>query len=284
MAIEPITRQEAFMNAVATGTSVDLEPITREEMFLAKAGGQNVTTPTPITRREMFLSKISGSSGGGGEVGDDYVVEINPPSTIKTYTDGVSAKIADNQFKGFKELTTVSAPLVTSIGDHAFDGCSKLLSLYIGEFTAFSESKVLTYIGAYAFNSCIALRTIEVKLYDDISFDADLLGIYAFANCINLEKVDLLFSFTDVPTGAFSGCTNLKTLVLRYDGSDEGLLMADTALAGTPIENGSGYIYVPSKCIDGYKENNPAIANQFRILEDYTVDGTINGELDETKI
>lgn len=55
---------------------------------------------------------------------------------------------------------------------------------------------------------------------------------------------------------------------------------------GTPIANGTGYIYVPSALIEQYKvaENWSTYASQFRALEDYTVDGTITGELDETKI
>jgi hypothetical protein len=75
MTLEPITRQEKLLNAVATGESANIKPITREEMFLAKAGGQNVQTPTPITRKEMFLSKISCGSGGGGNSGGGFVEE-----------------------------------------------------------------------------------------------------------------------------------------------------------------------------------------------------------------
>lgn len=47
-----------------------------------------------------------------------------------------------------------------------------------------------------------------------------------------------------------------------------------------------GHIYVPRALIEDYKvaTNWSAYADQFRALEDYTVDGTVNGELDETKI
>jgi hypothetical protein len=52
------------------------------------------------------------------------------------------------------------------------------------------------------------------------------------------------------------------------------------------IAKGTGYVYVPRSLVDSYKSatNWSTYANQFRALEDYTVDGTITGELDESKI
>ena len=50
--------------------------------------------------------------------------------------------------------------------------------------------------------------------------------------------------------------------------------------------NVPAYIYVPRALVEDYKvaTNWSAYADQFRALEDYTVDGTISGDLDETKI
>ena len=58
-------------------------------------------------------------------------------------------------------------------------------------------------------------------------------------------------------------------------------------LNNTPTTNNkTGYIYVPRALVDSYKSatNWSTYASQFRALEDYTVDGTIMGELDESKI
>ena len=46
------------------------------------------------------------------------------------------------------------------------------------------------------------------------------------------------------------------------------------------------YIYVPSALIDSYKAatNWTTFSTQFRALENYTLDGTINGLLDPSKI
>jgi hypothetical protein len=54
---------------------------------------------------------------------------------------------------------------------------------------------------------------------------------------------------------------------------------------GSPIANGTGYIYVPGALHNSYLADTKwsTYANQFRRLEDYTVDGTINGELDTSR-
>ena len=65
---DPITREEAFLKAIAEG-SEPLEPVTRREMFLAKMAGQNTETPTPITREEMFLARAAENAGSGGSGG-----------------------------------------------------------------------------------------------------------------------------------------------------------------------------------------------------------------------
>lgn len=57
--MEPITRKEKYLSAIAEGTGQTPAPITREEMFLAYLGGQAVTPPSPVTREEVFLSRIS---------------------------------------------------------------------------------------------------------------------------------------------------------------------------------------------------------------------------------
>ena len=211
---------------------------------------------------------IAAGCGGGGEVSDDYVVEINPPNTIKTYTDNFSCIIPDNQFKGFTELTTITAPYVAKIGKHAFDGCGKLTDI---------DVNLLGDIGDYAFNNCYVLgpRFIIGSISE--------LGIGAFTNCTNLEMIQM--NIQNLADKLFSGCTKLKAIIDRTESSALPL-QHPSAFEGTPIANGTGYIYVASKHFADFQADDswaPYI-NQFRILEDYTVDGTVDGELDETKI
>lgn len=84
---------------------------------------------------------------------------------------------------------------------------------------------------------------------------------------------------------SFSGCTSLVALILPNKHVVCALGEA-SEFADTPIANGTGYIYVPRHLYDEYVSgtNWSAFAGQIRILQDYTVDGTIDGELDESKI
>ena len=223
----------------------------------------------------------------GKFVGDDYTLTA-PPNTIKTYTDTRSTGFAVNAFKDFTELESVYAPHAEIIGDHAFDGCSKLTSLQLGD---------VIEVGDYAFNGC-GIREFEafklVKTNWSMPGASGTCGESAFSNCVNLEKVDFHWydnwvningSYINVmPSKCFSGCTNLKTFILRQEQMVE--LVDATVFEGTAIENGTGYIYVQSKQFDVYKTFPfwSAYADKFRVLEDYTVDGTVDGELDETKI
>lgn len=70
--LEPATREEAFLDDIATGADY-LDPVTREEAFLKMIAlgkaGETVPDIDPITRREYFLKKIAESfTGGGGEM------------------------------------------------------------------------------------------------------------------------------------------------------------------------------------------------------------------------
>jgi hypothetical protein len=99
-----------------------------------------------------------------------------------------------------------------------------------------------------------------------------------FRNCTNLKTV---YSGTDITgVNTFEGCTNLKRFIVRTSGGVS-IPHADTVFAGTPIADGTGYIYVANKVIATNRSNYPQF--NYRVLEDYTVDGTLSGALDESK-
>ena len=141
-------------------------------------------------------------------------------------------------------------------------------------------------LGDDAVVDSILCRTIESYADDAITS----IGSYAFYGCSNLVTVDLP-SVTSMGARAFYNCSSLATLILRK--ADTICALGNAApFNGTPIKSGNGYIYVPRALLsddDATKDYRRAtnwsiVANQFRALEDYTVDGTITGELDATKI
>lgn len=101
--------------------------------------------------------------------------------------------------------------------------------------------------------------------------------------CANLTYVNLP-CLLSMEGQAFEGCKVLNRLVLSSETMC--ILQNTSAFNDSSIKTGTGYIYVPRALVDSYKTatNWSTYANQFRALEDYTVDGTVTGELDESKI
>ena len=134
-------------------------------------------------------------------------------------------------------------------------------------------------IGDEALTNSIIDRSIT-EIRDNY---ATSIGYYAFMSCSALTTVDFP-AVTRILDYAFYNCSALTTLILC---SETMATLRDTnAFTNTPIASGTGYIYVPSSLINSYKtaSNWSTYAAQFRALEDYTVDGTITGALDESKI
>lgn len=110
------------------------------------------------------------------------------------------------------------------------------------------------------------------------------IGRWSFFRCTKLVAADFPNLSGSIALEAFEGCAALTALILRNNQIVS--LAATSAFRSTPIASGTGYIYAPSALIDSYKAatNWSTHADQFRALEDYTVDGTTTGDLDETKI
>ena len=102
---------------------------------------------------------------------------------------------------------------------------------------------------------------------------------------LKLQETADLGTVGTIGDRAFNSCFSLHTLAIRKDDT-VCALTGQYSLYGSKIENGTGYIYVPSALVDTYKAatNWSNFASQFRALEDYTVDGTTTGELDLAKM
>lgn len=209
------------------------------------------------------------SSGGSATSAEDGLIT----RTLTEYTNNRVTSVGADAFYSNTTITSVNFPNVTTIGNEAFRGCTKLANLN------FPAAKT---IGQHAFRGN---KTMTEAVFPAVTS----LGGYAFRENTALKKVDFGQSPT-IPTYTFYGCSALTALILRGDSMAS--LSSTNALTNTPIANGTGYGYVPSALLsdtDSTKDyrrgtNWSTYSAQFRALEDYTVDGTVTGELDETKI
>ena len=158
--------------------------------------------------------------------------------------------IGANAFKVLTSLTTVNlSGTVTSIGEHAFDGCTGLSGINslldnvtkIGDY-AFQNCEYLdgdriclkgaiTYIGDFAFNECATQGKSSLNMHFDNLSNASIgkgafgkclglntingtvssIGYGAFAECVRLSSIGtVLDNVTEIPSAVFYGCTGLE--------------------------------------------------------------------------
>lgn len=187
---------------------------------------------------------------GGGDEADilDGILTRNGPTEI---TNSRVTSIGINAFNGCGKLVRASFPNVTNCDTSAFQNCGELEQVDIPK---------LTIIGTNAFRSCASLQSMVCK--NPVSVRG------AFYGCSSLALVDISTT-RSVEANTFNGCKALVTLILRN--TTFYTLANVSAFTGTPIEAGTGYIYVPRALVDTYKAatNWSTFAAQFRAIEDY---------------
>lgn len=126
---------------------------------------------------------------------------------------------------------------VTTVGQYAFYRNSAIESV---------DFQAVTSINQYAFGNCTALVNANFPL-------VKTLGSYSFQNCSKLKSIEFP-SLTTVNTTPFTGCSSLTALILS--GSSVCNLKAKTALSGTPIASGDGFVYVRDEMVETYKSDS----------------------------
>lgn len=199
--------------------------------------------------------------------GDEATMDMIIERTIDEYCDDTVTKIGESAFSDCISLTKVDCPNVTSIDKNAFARCTHLTTVNLPELS--------TFPGNQAFFKCSLNEIVLPK--------ATVIGTNTFDTCSSLITVDL-FVATQLIGRTFNNCYRLTALIIRTPSVCQ---MADANCFYAAGSWGTGfYVYVPRSLVDSYKAatNWSTHADKIRALEDYTVDGTTTGELDETKI
>ena len=131
--------------------------------------------------------------------------------------------ISDYAFYGCDIESVIIPDTVSQIGSSAFDTCSALTSVTLGNG--------VTSIGRGAFLACTQLRSIVIPdsvryigmsafeacgRLESVSFGRGLteIGDYAFSLCGNLSEITLPDNVESLGMGAFNGCMGLKSVTL----------------------------------------------------------------------
>lgn len=305
---EPITREEMFLSKITGGSGGD--------------GGDNwlkqFVEGEPVELHDDTITTIVANRFKS----DTTITDVNLPNVVTVNESAFeSAKALQSLtltntvnlnrycFSGCTALKTAIIPNATLDRDYIFSGCTSL------EYVDASDcGRIGNAVYGYTFSDCKALRAIKADKAQmigarsfwnctsltDVRFPClSYIDNYAFMNCYKLCRVDVAENSPyrlSIGNNAFNYAYSLKEVIIRdircatlgginaFNGCSH--FHGTVNEAYNPDGLKDGYIYVPAELIDTYKSetNWSTFADQFRALEDYTVDGTITGSLDETKI
>lgn len=96
------------------------------------------------------------------------------------------------------------------------------------------------------------------------------MGRYAMNYCTNLQKIEIGGSLTTLSFGTWGGCSSLTTAIFH---SVSPPTMSIQNFGGTPIANGTGFIYVPDNSVAAYQAASQwsSYASQIKGLSEYPV-------------
>ena len=201
---------------------------------------------------ESILETVNNLPAAGGGA-DNTVIDALIERTLSgAYSNDRVTTIGDYAF--YKtNITSLDCPNVTRMTEGACFSCDNL------ETVNFPKLKNM---GASAFLRCTNLRS---AVFPELESGV----IRAFGNNNELVSADLSKA-SGLYSGAFRDCPKLVTVILRkVDGIC--VLGSTNIFKNTPIESGTGYVYVPAALVDSYKAatNWTVYANQIRAIEDY---------------
>lgn len=196
-----------------------------------------------------FANSIDNLEFSKGEIDitENGTYDVSGKATVNVSADKLNDMLSER-------LTSYRNESLSKIAEYGLYRCANLVEIYTPNVVSiFSYGLAETGITEYVTKGSLRLNNSAMR------------------KCADLVKVDigraLLFG-----SYALSYCTSLETLIVRgLTATDNVPSLALTSLKSTKIEDGTGYIYVPSECVEKFKAatNWTAYADQIRAIEDY---------------
>ena len=271
--------------------------LTDKLVAIADAIREKTGKTDEMTLNQMAV-EIDEIASGNTEVEDALLTR-----TLTSYENDRITELGRYGLQGMRLMETVSLPNLVKTPIDAFADCTALKHVSLPKYTGlqggsrmFTRCSALTddsfdipnliHTNTLDFQECTGLTKIpyesQLDYVGDMSFTNCLIqsanlpnvtgiGFSSFRDCKSLVRVDVgVKQRKTLRKETFEGCSALETCILRADAF---LPMENTsAFQGTPIESGTGYIYVPSALVGQYKAatNWTVYADQIRAIEDYS--------------
>lgn len=224
---------------------------------------------------EQMADEIDNMSGGSAEYCAMIQGEIESftfpeeATVLRPYAFYKASKLKHADLRGCSLIGDESfreSGLESVVFDESMSYPSKNLGARVFSDTMLTEvnsnvDMVLTSATPGFFQNCKELKTVylpKVRINNSSG---------TFSGCTALEKV--VINATALSIYNFNGCTSLTALVLLNDSASS--LGSVNSFTNTPIEAGTGFIYVYRKWIETYQTmtNWITLSEQFRAIEDY---------------
>lgn len=231
-----------------------------------------------------FADAIGAIQAGGDS--DDLVDLIS--RTLTRINNDKLTKVGEGALSNCTLLETVNLPNVEILGGSSFAGCTSLKTVNL--------PKVTTFTGGYVFNNAVISGNLVLEQLAKIG-KIDYVFRNISAHKITFPKLESIEgqAFRWTPAGKLNiidtyACTRITVACFNSTSVPHFLLRANSVCVLDTLNAGLVNVYVPSTLIEEYKvatnwvdlyTDNPDL---FHALEEYTVDGTIDGEFDESKI
>lgn len=163
---------------------------------------------------------------------DDSIEDGLVTRTLTYYYNDRVTFFAPRVFQSYDTEIVIEAPNVTSIGLNCFYASKGVTKLILPK---------LVSVGGNAFYQMTALKVLNLPSVEAIQ--GSTCRYSSGFEVVYLPKLKKLTPAT------FADCSNLSTFIIGSDVTMENV----SVFVRTPIENGTGYIYVPDETVETYK-------------------------------